>query len=118
MKLLPVLGLMVSTFLVASCGGGSASTTDLLSLSLSGTAATWAAIANATLQAKCATGDALRTTNSDGTFLLTSTSAKLPCMLRVTVPATGDFYHSVAESGATRANINPMTDMMTANVLG
>ena len=119
MKLLSVLGLMVSTFFVAACGGGGGgSTSGPLSLSLAGTAATGAAIANATLQAKCATGDALTTTSADGTFLLTSTSAKLPCMLRVTVPATGDVYHSVAESGATRANVNPMTDMISANVLG
>ena len=122
MKLLPILSLAISTFLVAACGGGGGGggggTNEPLSLSLAGTAATGAAIANATLQAKCAIGDALTTTNGDGTFLLTSTSAKLPCMLRVTVPATGDVYHSVAESGATRANVNPMTDMISANVLG
>ena len=119
MKLLPILSLAISTFLIAACGGGGGGgTNEPLSLSLAGTAATGAAIANATLQAKCATGDALTTTNGDGTFLLTSTSAKLPCMLRVMVPATGDVYHSVAESGATRANVNPMTDMISANVLG
>lgn len=111
--------------LVTACGGGGGGgvqtadlANDAISLTLNGTAATGAAIANATVEAKCAVGVGNTTTNSDGTFTLTSTTAKLPCILRVTVPATGDVFHSVAESGATKANITPITDMMAANVLG
>ena len=98
---------------LTSCGGG-----DVNTLSLTGTAAIGASIAAAPVEGKCATGSATTTTAADGTFTLTSTTATLPCLLRITLPNGAGYLHSVAQSGASTANITPLTEIITANVLG
>jgi len=103
----------ISAVLIGCGGPGGAKT-----LSLTGTAATGAAIASAPVEAKCATANATTTTAADGTFTLTSTTATLPCLLRITLPNGAGYLHSVAESGASVANITPLTEIVAANVLG
>ena len=110
---------VAAALLVSACGGGGGGTASSgTSFSLSGSAATGAAIGSGTVEAKCATGSISTTTAADGSYLLTSNTAQLPCLLRATVPETGDVLHSVAEAGATLANITPVTDLMAASVLG
>ena len=113
-----VIAALGAALLVGCGGGGGSPIPPAITLTLSGTAATGAAIANGTIAAKCSEGTASSTSNADGTYTLTSTSAKLPCLLRVTVPATGEVIHSVAEADAARANITPMTDLIASNVMG
>ena len=105
--------------LLSGCGGGSGSVVSTVTtLSLTGVAATGAAIASGQVDAKCTGGNAATTTAADGTYTLTSTAATLPCLLRVAIPNSGGFLHSVAETGSSKANITPFTELMTANVLG
>lgn len=117
MRVLKLLGAVVVVASLVACGGGGGGVQQD-SLSLIGTAATGNAIANAPITAKCVDGVASTTTNADGTYNLTSTIATLPCVLRVTIEATGTYLHSVAESSSTVVNISPVTELITSNVLG
>ena len=90
------------------------------SLTLSGSAASGLAIAGATISAKCQTGSGTATTLSDGSYQLVITGGVLPCVLEVTNPADSSKLHSVAVGSvaAVTANITPLTEMLTARVLG
>ena len=113
------LAAVTMTLILAACGGGGApSTSASLTLSLDGTAATGAAISDATIEANCTNGTATSTSGADGTFTIRSTTAMLPCFLKVTVPLTGEDIYSLAEIGATRANITPLTNLVAGHVLG
>ena len=107
-----------SLFLMASCGGGGGSVSTLTSFTIAGTAATGLAISNGTVEAKCKTGTGSTTSNFDGTFTIEIANGAMPCMLRAVDPITKLELHSVAESGAKRANISPVTELVTANLLG
>lgn len=119
---------------IAACGGGGGSsspaaasgTTDP-SLKLSGTAATGAALANARVTVKCASGNGTATTNSNGAYTLTMTGGALPCIINVTGTQDGVevSLHSVAEAGSTdsaskttsaAANVTPLTEMIVAKL--
>jgi hypothetical protein len=106
--------------LAAACGGGGGSSSDgpaLTTLTLSGTAATGAAIAGAAVDVKCATGSATGTTQANGSYAITVASAAWPCVVRVTV-AGGSPLHSVAvgSGAAATANITPMTQLFLASL--
>lgn len=104
--------------LLASCGGGGGGGSLVASnFSISGTAATGAAISNGSVEAKCKNGTGTATTTYDGTFSLDITNGSLPCILRATDPVSNLTLHSVIESGAT-TNISPATELVTANLLG
>ncbi len=107
-----------SLLLIVGCGGGAGSASNLTSFTISGTAATGAAISNGTVEAKCKTGTGTATSNFDGTFTIEIANGALPCMLKAVDPVTKLELHSVAESGAKRANISPVTELVTANLLG
>ena len=115
--------------LLAACGGGSspdAATPPPVvpaSLTLSGTAATGAALAQRPVEAKCASGTsaalASATTGVDGKFSVAIAGGALPCVLRVTA-ADGSVLHSLATgTGATAAaNITPASELVLVHLAG
>ena len=110
-------GLMAAV--LTACGGGggdSAPAAAAPTTKISGTAAVGAAIANATVQAKCASGSGTATTAADGTFTINIANLQRPCVLSVSAP-DGTVLHSVIEAGtgtAVVANITPLTELITA----
>lgn len=115
---------------LSACGGGSGdgitstpaggSGSAPVTTKISGTAAVGAALAGATVQAKCATGSGTATTAADGTFTLNIDNAVRPCVLAVTTP-DGTTLHSVVEGGSGTsavANITPLTELLTASLAG
>lgn len=111
---------------LAACGGGGggsgggAAAPLATNVSLSGTAATGAAIAGGTVEVKCAGGNtASTTTSSTGGYSVTVTAAALPCVVRVT--SNGATLHSVIETGAALpavANVTPLTELLTSQIAG
>ena len=91
-----------------------------LSTQISGTAAVGLALANATVDVKCASGSGTGTTGADGKFSVTIANAVRPCVLSVQVPG-GTTLHSVVESGTGAtvvANISPLTELVAASIAG
>jgi len=90
-------------------------------LTLSGTAATGAAIANGAVSVRCATGSSSTTTSATGAFAAPVDGGRLPCALRVT-DAGGAILHSVVAGsgggGSFNVNISPLTDMVVASASG
>ena len=112
----------VSVFL-AACGGSSSddgtTTPPPKVLSITGKAATGAAMANAAVSAKCATGTGTGTAATDGSYTLSITSGALPCVLQATgTDSHGNAVtlHSVATT--TTAQITPLTELLMAQVTG
>ena len=111
---------------LAACGGsgGSDGTTPPVtpaSLSLGGTAATGAAIANGTVTARCAAGARTSAaTGTDGRYALAVTSGALPCVLQVTTSDGGTSLYSVAagSGSSATANITPLTHLVVARLTG
>ncbi len=110
---------------LAACGGGgdddtSTTTQPAQASALQGTAAVGAPIAGGTVQARCAGGGMLQAvTAANGAWTIDTTGQTLPCGVRVSggsLPA-GQAYHAVALTFGT-VNITPLTDLLTANLLG
>ncbi len=114
------LAAVLAVYACGGSGGGSASTGSS-NLTISGVAATGAAIAQGAVSVKCASGTGTATTNSDGSYTVTVTGGTAPCLLKVTAidvfGTTSDLYSAV-ELGQTRANITPLTQMVVASALG
>ena len=118
---------LTAAALLAACGSGDGSSDPVTpvpvvpaALTLSGTAATGAALANRPVDAKCAAGTAAPVnTGADGKYTVTITGGALPCVLRVTA-ADGSVLHSLATgSGATAAaNITPASELVVAHLVG
>jgi len=119
-----------SAALLAACGGGGgggggatpepSGGTAPGNVVLQGTAATGLAIAGATVEARCASGNGSASTASDGRFTITINGGSLPCVLRVTAPG-GAVLHSGAEgsgSGSVTANLSPLSELMLGRVAG
>jgi len=114
-----VLGaLFFGALLLSGCGGGGGGGSSPSTLSISGVAATGAAISLGAVEAKCATGTGTATTNADGTYTVNVSSGAQPCILRATDPVTKTELHSIVEAGATTANITPVTNLVVSNALG
>jgi pimeloyl-ACP methyl ester carboxylesterase len=107
-KRLAMLGVAA---LVTACGGGSGYPV------ITGLAATGAALTDAPLTAKCASGAPVTgMTASDGSFALVLTGGQsLPCMLQVSKSGT-TLYSIAMEAG--RANITPLSDLVVSKALG
>lgn len=110
---------------LAACGGGGDSspavetTATPTALSISGTAATGAAIVGGSVEVKCAAGTGSATTIADGSYTVTISGGSLPCVLRVTSGSTA--LYSLAENNggsAVRANVTPFTQLIAAQVAG
>lgn len=118
-RLLPRLIPLAAAVMLAACGGSddaapSASSTPTPA-QLQGLAATGAAIPDAPVAARCASGPELSgRTGADGSFTLVLDGGQtLPCLLRVTPPAPGTALHSFA-SAAGRVNLTPFTELLLA----
>lgn len=97
-------------------GGGTGSSTpsSAVNTAISGTAATGAAIAGGTVDFVCANGaTGTTTTADDGTYTMNLTGVTLPCAVRVTVPTTQQKIYSIVESGATTANVTPLSHILS-----
>lgn len=110
--------------ILAACGGGGDSSDasaggPAAALSISGVAATGAAIAGGAVEAKCSSGTGNATSNADGSYTLSVTSGNLPCMLKIT-PIAGAALYSVATGTglSATANINPVTQLVVASLGG
>ena len=121
--------------LLSACGGGSGGsdatppvtpvTPAPAPLTVTGTAATGAALAGRLVDAKCASGTATATasasatTKTDGTFSLAISDGKLPCVLRVNL-ADGGYLHSLATGAAATAtaNLTPASELVVARLAG
>lgn len=106
----PVLGMVLTSAVVSllvACGG---SNDPASTFNITGTAATGAALAGASIAVTCSTGTGATTSNADGTFSVGISDGKGPCVLTATKGAT--VLRSVTP-GAGVANITPLTDMLT-----
>lgn len=111
--------------LLASCGGGGDSASNL---QLSGTAATGAALASASVQVKCKAGDGTATTTASGGYTVTVSGGQLPCIVKVsgtTASGAAIVLHSIVETGTgsggtttATANVTPVTEMIVAQLVG
>lgn len=85
---------------------------------LTGTAATGAAIANATIVVRCASGDDITTTtDAAGVYTVTvddmsEAGAAVPCGLQITLPDLSTLYSLASATGT--ANITPLTNLAVA----
>lgn len=113
----PALGALcvVSLLTLSSCNGSVCLGTDgcfdqsnAQTLSISGTAATGRALANAIVRIDCADGGASTVSDSAGNYSATFV-ALLPCV--ITATASGATLHSLALAGGT-FNTTPETELM------
>jgi hypothetical protein len=112
--------LMVAT--LSACGGGGGSSTPAAaSASVSGVAATGAAIASGTVTLKCVSGTTTAaTTGTDGSFNIDVSGVTLPCAGRVDYKdstGTPQKLHTFITAAGT-ANITPVTELLVANLTG
>lgn len=105
---------LAAAALLSACGGGSGD--GLQPFTLSGVAATGAAVANRTVTAKCTVGpEVSATTASNGSFSMTLNGHALPCLLQVDSGTQGKL-HAVATNPG-RVNLTPVTELITARAL-
>ncbi len=110
--------LLILSSVLTACGGGGGVTTPLAT-TLGGTAATGAAIDGGTVDAVCASGIVpSTTTDALGAYRLDTTSATYPCVVRVSIPGTTNYLYSIAENGATKANLTPLTNLLSDLLFG
>lgn len=84
-------------------------------ITVSGTAATGAAIANATMTATCRTGSATAQTGADGSFTVkVPAPGEGPCVLSVT--QNGVTLRSIAAGDGAKANVTPLTEMLVSYI--
>jgi hypothetical protein len=86
--------------------------------SITGVAASGSAISQGLIYVACKNGVAEGVTNADGSYAVTVSNGVQPCILKVKDQKSQLEIHSLLESGASVANINPFTELVTANLLG
>ncbi len=113
--------LVLAAVLSACGGGGDVPAAATAAATISGTAATGAAIASGAVTLKCVGGTSSgATTGADGRFSIDVSGVTLPCVVRVTYKdASGatQSLHSLA-TAAGNVNITPFTEMMVASATG
>lgn len=113
---LTMLSTVLAASLLSACGGGSDSM-SAATATVSGTAATGAAIAGGSVSMNCVSGaSGTTTTGTDGSFSISVSGITFPCVARVTV-ATGEKLHSYVAAAGT-ANITPVTELLVASLTG
>lgn len=104
-----------------ACGGGGYDSSDqpttTYSLTLSGTAAAGAAIANKAVSIQCQGASGSATTKTDGTYTATLSGATLPCALSVTNNGATLRSIVIGSGSSATANITPLTEMMRGALL-
>lgn len=122
MRLRLLSSILVVVGVLSACGGGGGGgggTITTPSTSLGGVAATGASISGGTVDAVCASGTVQSTTtDASGNYSLDTTHAQLPCVIKVSVPGTSKNLYSLAESGATTANVTPLTHLLSDLLFG
>ena len=114
-KSLVLSSVAAATLALVACGGGGYDTT---SATITGVAATGAALGNAAVTGQCSTGvPVTATTGADGSFTLALSGGQTtPCLLEVFGGTPAIRLHGfAAEAG--RANITPLTELAMANSL-
>ncbi|MCX7275324.1 MAG: hypothetical protein NTV19_19710 [Burkholderiales bacterium] len=120
--------LIPAALVLGACGGGGSSSASSdggtlpspTELTLTGTAATSAAIAGKTVEAKCGSGNGSALSGATGNFRVTiGSGATLPCLLRVTT-SDGTVLHSAAAGSGNSAvaNITPVSELALARLSG
>jgi hypothetical protein len=95
---------------LAACGGGSTETvTTTPVVTISGTAATGAALGGATVTVTCKSGTGTATADANGKYTV-SVQGTGPCVLTAT--SNGVTYSSITPGSGT-VNIDPLTTMLT-----
>lgn len=99
---------------LASCGGGGAGYT------ITGVAASGAAIAQGSVEVKCRVGSGAAVTALDGSYSVTIAGGQGPCLLRAIDPVTKTEFHSALEEDALEriAHITPLSELVVARALG
>ena len=111
-----LLASLATAALLAACGGGSGTSSfPTTGVTLSGLAATGAALAGGTVHVKCVSGSATTTTAADGTFSVSVAGTTTPCMVQVT--KGGMTLYSLATADG-RINVTPATDLIVARAAG
>ncbi|MDB5789909.1 MAG: putative lipoprotein, partial [Caballeronia mineralivorans] len=102
--------LIASVVLFAACGGGSGGggANSMSTVTVTGTAATGKALANATTSINCAQGSISVGADANGNYRATL-GAVMPCM--ITATSGGTVLHSAAFAGGTY-NVTPETDLL------
>jgi hypothetical protein len=127
------VSLAFASSVLVACGGGSSSSNTsggnptppgggtITSLIIEGSAATGAALPNAAVSIKCATGNATATTSPSGTYSATIAGGALPCVIRVTSTDGKLVLHSAIEgtgTGTVTANVTPLSELVLAQTQG
>lgn len=104
-----------------SSGGAPAAGSTTPALSLSGTAATGAALADATVSVTCASGSGSAKTSTGGAYNLSLNNGSLPCVMTATSADGSIVLHSVAAgtgTGTAKSNITPLSELLLAQLSG
>ena len=125
MKLTPI-AISAAVLVLTACGGGGDAPPQLTtqqSQTISGVAATGAALPGATVNVTCSAGSGTATTRADGSYSAPITGASLPCVVTATSSDGKTVLHSlVAGSGSigstATANITPLTELLLAQLAG
>ena len=117
-KSLVLSSVAAATLALVACGGGGGGGYDTISATITGVAATGAALGNAVVTGKCSTGAPVTTTTAaDGSFTLALSGGQTtPCLLEVFGGTHAIRLHGFATE-AGRANITPLTELAMANSL-
>jgi len=122
-RLLAPFKLALPLLLVLSaCGGDGGDVPASGSITLSGTAATGAAMSGAAIAVTCASGSGTATAANNGDYSLTL-AGTLPCVLTATSSDSLTVLHSVAAgtgapAGVVRSNITPLSELLVAKLSG
>lgn len=126
MKLAPI-AIGAAALALSACGGGgdSASTSPATpqSQTISGVAATGAAMAGATINVTCSSGSGTATTGADGSYSVPVSGASLPCVLTANSSDGKTVLHSLIAGAGTigssaTANVTPLTELLLAQLAG
>ena len=126
MKLVPI-AIGTAALVLSACGGGGDSAPQQnnppQSQTISGVAATGAALPCATVNITCASGSGKATTGTDGSYAAPVSGASLPCVVTATSSDSKTVLHSlIAGSGAigssATANVTPLTELLLAQLAG
>jgi hypothetical protein len=132
----------ITAAIVAGCGGGGSTNistpttttttggnttntggnvTSSGTLTIEGTVATGAALAGASINAKCAVGSGSTTSATNGTYSISIASGSLPCAIRATSSDAKTVLHTAIEGtgdGKVVANITTFSELILAQAHG